>query len=945
MLSVLAISGGALAASAASADAAAPPLWQPESASLGTLTFYDASGNVVTSGNNLGHLFAYAKASTADAASGLKATLEFAIPEHASAAFPDPGTWPVAADTGEAATSQPAAGLPAPISNATPVVNTNNASGGDVGTFISSQSFDPTAGYNDMVEVRVVTAGGGGGSNAAGQWWETDISVNPAAGTWTQAFPAVLTSTNTNLVDTPNPWFAGGGAVSMQATVTPAGTAGSVDFTDVTTASDFGNGAYNAATGVATLSHTFAAATAGDTIKATFTPADPTSFNGSNGTTVQVVNPGPDAPTTTTLTVTQDGTAGHDVSLSSTVSPAAAAGSVSFYDNGSATPLNPTPIPWTGGPTVTFDIPAGLAAGGHSIVAKFTPTNPANFQTSQSTPQLFQLDPVPPINFVQAGTPSAPLSGGVAGVCDRRSSDDTECWGTFNPPVIAASSTPARVGGVTGATAISTSQGSSCALLANGQVRCWGDNTFGQLGDGSETSRDAPAAVAGISAAVAITVKNNHDCAVLDDHSLVCWGANNDGQLGDGSTDGSPLPIDVDGSGYSAVDGGTYFTCAVKLDASVSCWGDNSLGQLGDGQSAPSAIPATVPGLPAVRAIAGKYAHMCAVTQSGDVWCWGDNNAGLIDPSTPGIPVRAPEQITGIQSAVQVSTGQNHACVLLSDGHVECWGDNSFGQLGNGSTTPSASPTVVEGLTGVLAIAATSNSTCAQRLDGSVYCWGEGNAGQLGDGQTDTSSIPVVALPGLGPCAQLGSQCAETQTIQTEVPVGTLIINTPYTATNPLDLGPMTLNGTGTEFNVSGGFKCITIADTTAGALPWTAQALASNLVDQTPPSGATVTQISAQNVGLTGFTRPVAPADAPTCSDTQSYTGTVATADNAAAEPAVAPAAPGTAGLGGTTSHTFATGTGGDGVTTLDGTLTINAPANTAAGTYRGTITFTVAD
>jgi hypothetical protein len=589
--SVLAITGGVLAASVGTAFAATPP-WQPESASqsLGTLTFYDASGNVVTSGNNLGHLFAYAKASTADAATGLKATLEFAIPEHASAAFPDPGTWPVAADTGEAATSQPAAGLPAPISNATPVVNTNNASGGDVGTFISSQSFDPTAGYNDMVEVRVVTAGGGGGSNAAGQWWETDISVNPAAGTWTQAFPAVLTSTNTNLVDTANPSITGA-SVNMQATVTPAGTAGSVDFTDVTTSSDFGNGAYNAATGVATLSHTFAAATAGDTIKATFTPADPTSFSGSNGTTVQVVNP-PATPTTTTLGVTQDGTAGHDVLLTSTVSPAAAAGSVSFYDNGSASPLDPTPVPWTGGPNVTFDIPAGLAAGGHSIVAKFTPTNPANFQASQSQPNAFFL-------------------------------------------------------------------------------------------------------------------------------------------------------------------------------------------------------------------------------------------------STP--------------------------------------------------TT--------------------------------------------------------------GPCSQPGSTCTDTQTIQTEVPVGTLIINTPYTATNPLDLGPMTLNGTGTEFNVSGGFKCITIADTTAGALPWTAQALASNLVDQNPPSGATVTQISAQNVGLTNFNRPVAPADAPTCSDTQSYTGTVATADNAAAEPAVAPAAPGTAGLGGTTSHTFATGTGGDGVTTLDGTLTINAPANTAAGTYRGTITFTVSD
>jgi hypothetical protein len=199
--------------------------------------------------------------------------------------------------------------------------------------------------------------------------------------------------------------------------------------------------------------------------------------------------------------------------------------------------------------------------------------------------------------------------------------------------------------------------------------------------------------------------------------------------------------------------------------------------------------------------------------------------------------------------------------------------------------------------------------------------------------------------PLAGPCASPGSVCTDTQTVQTQVPVGTLIINTPYTPANPLDLGPMTLNSNGTEFNVSGGFRCITVADTTAGSLPWTAQVLASNLVDQNPPAGATVTAINAENVGLTGMTRPVAPADAPTCSDAQSYTGVVATADNPAAEPPVALADAGSQGLGGTSSHTLAQGSGGDGAATLDGTLTINAPTNSAAGTYTGTITFTVAD
>jgi hypothetical protein len=194
------------------------------------------------------------------------------------------------------------------------------------------------------------------------------------------------------------------------------------------------------------------------------------------------------------------------------------------------------------------------------------------------------------------------------------------------------------------------------------------------------------------------------------------------------------------------------------------------------------------------------------------------------------------------------------------------------------------------------------------------------------------------------PCSQPGSGCLDEQSVQTEVPVGTIVINTPYTAANPLNLGNMALNAAGTEYNVSGAFKCITVTDTTAGHLPWTAQALASPLTDQNPPTGATVTTINSENVGLTGFTEPTS-GDSPTCTDTQNYTGSVATTDNPAAVPAVPAADTGSTGLGGSTSHTFAQGSGGDGTTTIDGTLSINAPTSNAAGTYTGTITFTVSD
>jgi Bacterial Ig-like domain (group 3) len=200
---------------------------------------------------------------------------------------------------------------------------------------------------------------------------------------------------------------------------------------------------------------------------------------------------------------------------------------------------------------------------------------------------------------------------------------------------------------------------------------------------------------------------------------------------------------------------------------------------------------------------------------------------------------------------------------------------------------------------------------------------------------------------GGSPCAQAGSVCSESQSIQTAVPTGTLVINTPYTASAPLILPDMTLNAAGTLLTTSAPFLCIQVTDSTSGATPFTAQALAQPLTDSSPPSpvpAGAVTSINPENVGLTGLTKPVAPADGAACPDVQTYTGGTGVSDNPAAS-GVSPTDTGTFGLGGTAAHTFATGGGGDGTATFDGTLTINAPTSTASGLYKGTIVFTVSD
>ena len=200
-----------------------------------------------------------------------------------------------------------------------------------------------------------------------------------------------------------------------------------------------------------------------------------------------------------------------------------------------------------------------------------------------------------------------------------------------------------------------------------------------------------------------------------------------------------------------------------------------------------------------------------------------------------------------------------------------------------------------------------------------------------------------------GTCVQTGSSCSDTQTIQGEVPTGSLVISTPYTAAKPLDVGTLALNGAGTLFSANATFKCITITDSNGANTGFIAQAAASALSKTAGPvsPAGTYSSIDGQNVGLSAL----APSTG-TCPDgstpVNSYTGapaSISKTDNLAAA-GVTPGTAGTAGLGGSIAHTILTGSSnGVGTATYDGKLTLNAPTNTAPGTYQGTVVFTVSD
>ncbi len=313
------------------------------------------------------------------------------------------------------------------------------------------------------------------------------------------------------------------------------------------------------------------------------------------------------------------------------------------------------------------------------------------------------------------------------------------------------------------------------AVKGDGSVWAWGMNAFGQLGNGTTNDSWTPTqtglgATPPLTSVVKLGGRPYFTLAVKSDGTVWAWGMNRYGQVGNGTV--NPLsgpqitvPVLVSNSQPGGpinsprqVTCGYQFGAALTTNGTVWTWGSGSHGELGQGPStSTSYYPAPVPSLTNIITISAGWFHILAVKSDGTIWAWGNNSNGELGDGTP-VNRWNPVQVLNLTNAVAASGGDSHSSALALDGTIWKWGLNDLGELGNGTTNATANPTPAKILTdkfgnpfaNVVMMAARDYHNIAVKADGSVWMWGANDQGQCGVGNTNNVWQPSPVV-GLGP--------------------------------------------------------------------------------------------------------------------------------------------------------------------------------------------------
>jgi alpha-tubulin suppressor-like RCC1 family protein len=330
-------------------------------------------------------------------------------------------------------------------------------------------------------------------------------------------------------------------------------------------------------------------------------------------------------------------------------------------------------------------------------------------------------------------------------------------WGQLGDGTTKDSTSAVSVTGVNDAIQVDGGGQSTCVLRVRGLVTCWGDNRFGLIGTGTfdidqQTNR-VPAD--GISDATQISIEAAHICALQASGRVMCWGNNSDGQLGNGKPTGDSdqigvsRPVSVIGiSDATQIGTGAYFSCALLRDQSVRCWGGNDQGQLGDGTQITRATPVKVRGLENVKKISVGSFHACALLADANVMCWGSNSLGALGIRGPKIS-NTPVVVDSLGEVADINATAYHSCAIKKGGTPTCWGGYRMSTRRdpiNFGMETNFVPRTVNGVPRTRAVGGGSGWGCALTAAGQLRCWGDNEFGQFGNGTKRRTRTAVLAF-------------------------------------------------------------------------------------------------------------------------------------------------------------------------------------------------------
>jgi hypothetical protein len=297
---------------------------------------------------------------------------------------------------------------------------------------------------------------------------------------------------------------------------------------------------------------------------------------------------------------------------------------------------------------------------------------------------------------------------------------------------------------------VSSGDGHTCGINTDNRAYCWGGNGFGELGDGTNTSRLRPVAVATTLRFRQVDASDFGTCAVTTDDRVFCWGAAFTGFEG-------TQPQAVGGSlRFRNVSASGEHVCAVgRDDGRAYCWGWNRWGQLGDGTRTNRSTPTAVAGGRRFRQLAGGERHTCGLTTADEIFCWGANQWGQMgDESSRWVDHLVPTRVAGTRRYANLTAGRFHNCAVTIASKALCWGDGRSGQIGDGKNFLRFTPRAVAGGLTFRRLTGGYQHTCGETTTNRAYCWGEDFYGGLGDGSvhstpTDGSLLPTAVVGGL----------------------------------------------------------------------------------------------------------------------------------------------------------------------------------------------------